>query len=394
MNKDLQKLVAATMKKSPKLIRDVKEAGRLKRIQLDSPQLNFIFGGAFTIGRTYHIFGPFSGGKTSLVNYLAGQLQKKLPLSPDGQPDQNVVIFVDFERSFVEDFAAENGLLTDTDHLIFMQPDDIETFVDAIIPMIETGTIAAIILDSEAAAPTKTEMVDPTGKATFGGGAKAMAQSLRKLNIKCANYNTTYFVISQERANMNAYSHLPSVTGGTALPFYASWRGRVTKVETIETKDDTIGIHMRIKNYKNKVGVPFRTAEVDMYYKGGFKPDAEYFDFFLRFGIIKQAGAYFKADFGTEGSFSVQGRDKAMAWLKKQENAKLYERMKRMVDENLAKKNEELDANNVDPEKDPDDEIAQKLANDDATNASLMALADKIDEDIDESVMDDEVGDE
>lgn len=37
---------------------------------------------------------------------------------------------------------------------------------------------------------------------SFGPGAKAMTEGLRKLNIYCANYETCLFVVSQERAQM------------------------------------------------------------------------------------------------------------------------------------------------------------------------------------------------
>jgi len=375
MNKDLKKLVDATTKKVPRLIRDAREAGKLKRIVLDSPQLNYIFGGAFTIARTYHIFGPYSGGKTSLVNYLCGQLQRKLP-SLTGRKDQDVVIFVDFERSFVTEYAEQNGLIIDDDKLIFMQPDDIETFVDNAIPMIQTGSIAAVVLDSEAAAPTRVQMIDPAGKANFGAGAKAMADSLRKLNIVCANNDTTYFVISQERDNMNPQARLPKVTGGQALPFYASWRGRVTKIDTIESKEETLGINMRVRNYKSKVGIPFRTAEIKLYYKGGFDSDEEYIDFLIKFGIVDLKGSYFTSE--KYGFKSIQGRAKLQEWLNAHPTE--YGEMKVQVNEFLAKKTE-LDANNAEPE---DAEEIDRAIRDVADEIGLT-------ESIDDEISEDEV---
>jgi RecA/RadA recombinase len=126
--------------------------------------MNYVFGGQFSIGRTYNLFGPFSGGKTSLCNYLAGELQTKVPTLLN-KPDKNVVIFADFERSFEIDFATQNGLKVDEDHLIFMKPDSIEEFVDAACDFIQTGCIAGIIWDSEAASITRTQMASEAGKA-------------------------------------------------------------------------------------------------------------------------------------------------------------------------------------------------------------------------------------
>jgi len=376
MNKDLKKLVDATTKKAPRLIRDAREAGKLKRIVLDSPQLNYAFGGAFTIGRTYNFFGPYSSGKSTLVNYIGGQLQEKLP-ALTGRPDQNVVIVGDYERSFVAEFAEQNGLLVDDEHLIFMQPDDIETFVDAVVPMIQTGTIAAIILDSEAAAPTRAQMTNEFGKATFGGAAKAMSESLRKLNIVCSNYDTTYLIVSQERANMNPQARLNSQTGGFALGFYSAWKGRVTKIDSIEDKGDTIGINMRIRNYKNKVGVPFRTAEVKLFYEGGFDSDSEYVDFLVKFGLVELKGSYFTS--AKYGFKSIQGREKLYAWLKAHPEA--YDSLKAEVNEKLATKTVELDSDNREPDDAEDMENLAKEA------AEEIGLTESIDDEIDEKTL-------
>lgn len=45
---------------------------------------------------------------------------------------------------------------------------------------------------------------------SFGGGARSLSEFIRKINILCANYDTTFFLISQERVNMSPMAHLPS----------------------------------------------------------------------------------------------------------------------------------------------------------------------------------------
>jgi recombination protein RecA len=200
LSKGLASVLKNIEKTSPKLVRDVKENGRIKNIVSDSAGINYIFGGGIPIGRIVSIYGPFSSGKSSMCNYLAGQLQKKMP------EGHRVVVYADFERSFDLNYATENGLdctsVGDGGNFLFLQPDSLEEFFDSAQELVKTGEIACIILDSEAAAPTKTMMTDPSGKANFGSGAKAMTEGLRKMNIYCANYDTTMFVVSQERAQM------------------------------------------------------------------------------------------------------------------------------------------------------------------------------------------------
>lgn len=57
---------------------------------------------------------------------------------------------------------------------------------------------------------------------TFGGKAKMLGEFLTKFNILCRNYDTTMFIISQERANMAMMSHaiVTCVTPDTMLEVY------------------------------------------------------------------------------------------------------------------------------------------------------------------------------
>lgn len=334
MTDSLKKLVAQSTKKNPHLFQDVKQAGVLHKIPCDSPQMNFMLGGGITIGRIHRLRGPESSGKSSICNYLAGQLQKKLPGSGlyGTSPDQRMVVYVDWEKTFDMNHAMENGLLCDDDHLLYMTPDSIEDFTDEIIPLIRTNEIAAIIFDSDAAATTKAMWVDISGKATFGGQAKALGECIRKVNSVGGNYKTTTFWISQERVNMAFGAHLPSVTGGEAPKFYASTVNRVQKMDVIKDGNNTVGINMRVRNYKNKCGIPFRDANINLYYKGGFNPDEEYAQFVVDLGIVEQKGAYFKSE---EFGFNLQGRAKLQDWL--ESHLDEYTKIKRQIDDKLTK---------------------------------------------------------
>ena len=334
---ELQKKINAILKKSPTAIQDVNTIGILRKIPLDSPQLSYMFGGGLTIGRMHRFRGPESTGKSTICNYLAGQLQKKLP-DFLGKPKKQVVVYCDFERTFDKKHATENGLNCDPEYFVYLTPDDIETASDVLSELIKTDELCAIILDSDAAAPSRAQNVDPAGKASFGGSAKALAEMIRKLNILDSNYSTTLLWVSQERVNMQPMSHLPGVTGGEAPKFYASTVNRVTKTDVIKEKDETTGIRIRVRNYKNKTGIPFRDANMNLYYRDSFRPNEEYIDFLLALNFIEQKGAFFKVP-GEEKS--IQGRVKLQDWL--DAHQKEYTEMKKQVDEALTK-NTVLDA--------------------------------------------------
>jgi recombination protein RecA len=354
---ELSKLLNQFQKKFPKITRE--DSGIIKTIKMDSPQLNYLFGGGIPIGRIHRLRGPASGGKSTMSIYMAAQIQEKLPELLN-RPSKETIVYVDFERTFSTKFAEQLGLDCTGGKFIHLLPDDIETAADILMELIKTDDIAAIIFDSDAAAPSRTMMSDPSGKANFGGGAKSLSEFIRKINILCANYDTTFFLISQERVNMQPMSHLPSVTGGEAPAFYASTINRVTKIDVIKDAVETIGQQIRVRNYKNKTATPFRDAEMNLYYKGGFKSEEEYLDFFIKFGIFKQGGAWYTNE---EFRLKLNGRAKIQEWLN--QNPEAFKTMKEKTDDLLSHETE-LDANNKDPtlEGDTDPEITEDMISD------------------------------
>jgi len=346
MTPELKKAISGILKKNPNVVRDLKEYETLKRIPLDSPQLTYMFSGGLPIGRIHNFFGQESGGKSTVATYLCSQLQKKMP------EKQRTILYLDFERSFDEKFAGNLGLDTSDSMLVYATPDSIEDAIDLTCDLVKTGGIAGIVLDSDAAAPTRTQMTDQFGKATFGGSAKGLSEGLRKMNILCANYNSTLFTISQERANMQPMSRMNAVTGGFASKYYPSTRNKITKTDVIKEGAETIGISIRVRNFKNKSGVPFRDSNMNLYFGigsngiRGFDSDSEYLQFFFDLKLIEQRGAYFKSE---EFGFNLNGRAKVLEWM--EANPEPYATLKSKVTELLSGENQ-LDLNNVDPNED------------------------------------------
>jgi recombination protein RecA len=138
-------------------LKDPEIAGIIKRIFLSSPQLNYLFGGGWAIGRIFQLHGPESSGKSTLSTYIAGEIQK--------QPDHNVVVYVDFERTFETTFARRLGLKTDPDHFIFIQAEHGEEAFTILEDLLRTNEVGLIIWDSDATTGSKSQMLDEYGKA-------------------------------------------------------------------------------------------------------------------------------------------------------------------------------------------------------------------------------------
>ena len=346
------------------LIRNVREANLNSYISFSSPNLNYVLGGKFCRGRIMQLFGPESSGKSTISTFIAAEIQKILV------EEQPIVLYVDYERSFDPIYAERLGLNLDDDHFILVQPDTMEDGFEIIETLVKSGKIGLVIFDSETTAPTRSQEESEYGKAGFGPQAKILADSLRKINIQLAKYKTSMIVISQERDNMDVGSHAIKTTGGRALKFYASTRNRVTRVDTIEEGGETIGIKVKVRNYKNKTGIMYRDAEMTLYFDRGFDVDAEYIDFFLRLGLVIQNGAYFKSD---EYGFNCQGRAKLQAWF--DEHPYVLKKKKKSTLELLGKESKELDGN----KKAPDE--AENDAKEEAETAEALAdLALKVEE--------------
>lgn len=360
MSSAFDKLIKKVADKNPMA---VSADGNIKWCPVESPQVTYMMGGGIPTARTIRFRGPSSSGKSAFCNYLAGQLQKGCPKLYNN-PDKNKVLYLDFERTFEKRFATSVGVDTSPDKFFQLTFDTIEDMSDGIEELIKSGEVACIILDSDAAAPTRTTITDPAGKASFGSRAKALAEFCNKYNVLCANYGTTILWISQERANMNPMARLPAMTGGEAITFYTSIICRITKTDDIkDASGDVCGIEMRVRNYKNKCSVPFRDANMKLYYDGGFDSNSEYIDFLLLLGMIEQKGAYFK--FNHEGQdYSLQGRKKLQEWL--DTHPDVYASWKEDIIAKISHHNEVLDKNNQATDENGNEislEEAKKLGN-------------------------------
>lgn len=334
-------------------IRDINVAGKIDRISLTSPQLNFLFGGGFPVGRIIQLHGPESGGKSTLSTYIAGVLQK--------QPTHNIIVYVDFERTFEASFARRLGMDVEDPRnggkLVFLRPENGEEAFAALEELVKTGEIALIIFDSDTTMPSINQIAKEYGAATFGAGAKLMSDALRKFNPILEKYRTSMIVISQERdAVGEMYGPGYKITGGRAIKFYASNRSRVQRIDYIKDKGIITGIQMRVKNEKNKAGIPYREAELNLDFNTGFDVSKEYLDFIISLGICEQKGAWFYMP--QHGLEKANGRDNVQKWL--DEHPAVYEVIKKEINERLCSETS-LDRDAPPPEDDEESFIEEEI---------------------------------
>lgn len=303
----------------------VDEVCKTPMLTLDSPSLNYIFGGGFPLGRVIMLHGKESGGKSTLSTYIASQVQRKY----DGK---NIVVYFDFERTFNEEHARTLGLDVSNNFYI-VKPDSAEDCFMQIKEIVDTGEVGLVILDSIGAISAKSLNEDPN-KATFGAVAKALSSGLKYILPTLDRNKCSLIMINQERASMEMYGPGYTLPGGTAIKYYSSWTGRLTKKEDIKDKNEIKGIVMRVKNTKNKIANPFREALIKLYFDNGIDSEDEYLDYLVSLGLVVQKGAWFSNE---EWGMKVSGKNGMAQFLK--ERPELFEEVKKQINDIILGRN-------------------------------------------------------
>jgi recombination protein RecA len=270
--------------------------------------------GGFPRGRIIEIYGPESSGKTSIALHAIANAQKA-----DG-----IAAFIDAEHALDPDWAETLGV--DVEALLVSQPDTGEQALDIAEKLCKSAKVAIIVIDSVAALVPRAEIEGDMGDSHMGLQARLMSQALRKLTGIANTTKTTIIFINQLREKIGVVFGNPETTaGGKALKFYASVRVDVRKIETHKDGAVSIGHRLRIKVVKNKVGPPFKVAEVDFYYDCGLSPAGELIDVGTERGALTRAGSWYVF----EGVNIGNGKDQARLALL--EDVELLARVKAAV---------------------------------------------------------------
>ena len=256
--------------------------------------------GGLPKGRIVEIYGPESGGKTTVSLQAVAQVQKA----------GGIAAFIDVEHALDPVYAKQLGV--DIDQLIVSQPDTGEQALEIIEALVRSGALDIVVLDSVAAMVTRAEIEGDMGDSFVGVQARLMSAAMRKLTAVISKSNCVAIFINQVREKIGVMFGNPETTpGGRALKFYSSVRIEVRRGEQIKEGDEVIGNRTKCKVVKNKVAPPFKSCEFDMLYGQGISKVGEIVDFATEIGIIKKSGAWFSYNDMRIG----QGRENAKKFL-------------------------------------------------------------------------------
>lgn len=301
--------------------------GSLMRLGDDRPTLkgNVISTGCFSLdialgvggvpkGRIIEIFGPESGGKTTLALHIIAEAQKA----------GGFAAFIDAEHALDPEYAKNLGV--DIDELLISQPDMGEQALEITETLVRSGALDLIVIDSVAALVPRAELEGDMGDSHMGLQARLMSQALRKLTGTVSKSNTCVIFVNQIREKIGVMFGNPETTpGGRALKFYTSIRMDIRRIGAIKEGTDVIGNRTRVKVVKNKMAAPFKISEFDIMYGKGISYIGDILDLAVKGDIIQKTGSWF-----SYGDIRIgQGRENAKSYL--EENPKELEKVLKEV---------------------------------------------------------------
>jgi len=257
--------------------------------------------GGIPRGRVTEIYGPESGGKTTLALSIIAQAQKA----------GGTCAFIDAEHALDPVYARALGV--NTDELLVSQPDNGEQALEIMELLVRSGAIDVVVVDSVAALTPRAEIEGEMGDSLPGLQARLMSQALRKLTAILSKTGTAAIFINQVREKIGVmYGNPETTTGGRALKFYSSVRLDVRKIgQPIKVGNDAVANTVKVKTVKNKVAAPFKEVELALVYGKGFDQLSDLVGLAADMEIIKKAGSFYS--YGDERI--GQGKEKAIAYI-------------------------------------------------------------------------------
>jgi recombination protein RecA len=257
--------------------------------------------GGFPRGRVIEVYGPESGGKTTLTLHVIAEAQKA----------GGIAAFIDAEHALDPTYARKLGV--DVDNLLVSQPDNGEQALEIAQELIRSNAVDIVVVDSVAALVPKAELEGDMGDPQMGLQARLMSQALRKLTGIVSKSRTCLIFINQIREKIGVmFGNPETTTGGRALKFYSSIRVDIRRIQSIKDGDRVVGSRPRAKIVKNKVAAPFREAEFDIIYGEGVSREGDLLDLGVAKGLLEKSGTWISYKSERLG----QGRENARLFLR------------------------------------------------------------------------------
>jgi len=290
--------------------------------------------GGIPVGKLVEISGEAATGK-SLLSYM---------ILKDCQDKGGIPVLIDTENAANEDFLRLIGLeFYPEGSLVYIQVDSIEAVFKAIEDIIrrirenDKDKLCCIVWDSVAGTSTDAEIQGDYGDATVGLAARLIGQGLRKIIRFIGTQRVSLVFLNQIRQKIGVFFGDDTVTpGGKAIPFFAAVRIRLYSGGKVKAGKDVLGVGIRPKIVKNRMGPPHREADLKMYFNRGLIDEEGWIDVLLKFGKAKKISAQKSQIVNKDNGeiYEVLNRN-FVEWIRKPENKEAHAYCKRILKESL-----------------------------------------------------------
>lgn len=284
---------------------NVAEKEGLKFVSSGSAIMDSALGGGWVLGRVANIVGDRSAGKTLLAieacanfhaAYPTGKIRyneaeaafdeayaealgmpagvvdfKGMEISPADEAKHAELSLVLKDRGATEreKETADKAIKKLEAKGAGRPKNTVEALYDDLVYTLDNnkGVPILYIIDSLDALSDEAEQDRNIGDGSYGGTKpKKMGEMFRRLVDRMEEQEMLFIVVSQLRDKLNVtFGEKQTRSGGRALDFYAShivWLAEMGKIKkTMASIDRIVGVNVKARVKKNKVGLPFRECE-------------------------------------------------------------------------------------------------------------------------------------
>jgi len=272
-------------------VTDAEKIEPIEVIPTGSLALNLALGiGGYPRGRITELYGQEMSGKSTLTLIAAAMTQCM----------GGTAVLLDAEHAYDPRLAHNLGV--NVEKLLVHQPEDGEQVFDTVRILAENNAVDLVIVDSTAALASRNEL-DGTMDDNKGGmasQARLMSDGLRRTVGILGKSKVALIFINQVREKPGVRYGDPTTTpGGKSLKFYSSVRLQVTRHAGKDDvfKDDAnnlIGCRTSVVVKKNKLAMPYKFCDFDLYFGRGIDPISELVNLAVVSNVATRSGGTYK----------------------------------------------------------------------------------------------------